>query len=117
LWLTLILVFVLPKSNRNPRALLIIAPLVVVNLLYLLLKTISGMPSMVVQQYDMLFQSISISIAVMWLIAHKLGNRNHFLTFLRALALMAVICLVGEISYAEFVTAAYDLCYILPSGL
>jgi len=99
LWLALILVFVLPKSNRNLRALLIIAPLVVVNLLYLLLKTISGMPSMVVQQYDMLFQSISISIAVMWLIAHKLGNRNHFLTFLRALALMAVICLVGEISY------------------
>ena len=57
------------------------------------------MPSSVAQQYDMLFHSISISIAVMWLIAHKLGNRNHFITFLRALVLMAVICLVGEISY------------------
>ncbi len=57
------------------------------------------MPSIVVQQYDMLFQSISIGIAVIWLIAHKLGNRNHLLTFLRALALMVVICLVGEISY------------------
>jgi len=99
LWLTLILAFVLPKSNRNPRALLIIAPVVVANLFYLLLKTISGMPSSVVQQYDMLFHSISISIAVMWLIAHKLGNRNHFLTFLRALALMTVIGLVGAISY------------------
>ncbi len=99
MWLALILVFVLPKSNRNPRTLLIIAPLVIVNLLYLLLKNISGMPSSVVQKYDMLFQSISISITVMWLIAHKLGNNNHFLTFLRALALMAVICLVGEISY------------------
>jgi len=99
LWLTLILVFVLPKSNRNPRALLIIAPLVVVNLLYLLLKTISGMPSSVAQQYDMLFQSISISIAVMCLVGNKLGNSNHFVTFLRALVVMAVICLVGEVSY------------------
>lgn len=99
MWLVLILVFLIPKSNRNPRALLIIAPLVIVNLLYLLLKNISGMPSSVAQQYDMLFHSISISIAVMWLIAHKLGNRNHLLTFLQALALMAVICLVGEISY------------------
>jgi hypothetical protein len=99
LWLALILVFVLPKSNRNPRALLIIAPLVVVNLFYLLLKNISGMPSSVAQQYDMLFQSISISIAVMCLVGKKLGNSNHFVTFLRALVLMAVICLVGEISY------------------
>ncbi len=99
MWLALILAFVLPKSNRNHRALLIIAPLAVVNLLYLLLKTISGMPSSVAQQYDMLFHSISISIAVMWLIAHRLGNSNHSLTFLRALVVMAVICLVGEISY------------------
>ncbi|MDT8304220.1 MAG: hypothetical protein RQ760_22240 [Sedimentisphaerales bacterium] len=99
MWLALILAFVFPKSNRNPRALLIIAPLVVANLFYLLLKTISGMPSSVAQQYGMLFQSISIGIAIMWLIAHKLGNSNHFITFLRALVLMAVICLLGEISY------------------
>jgi peptidoglycan/LPS O-acetylase OafA/YrhL len=99
LWLALILVFVLPKSNRNRRALLIIAPLVVVNLLWLLFKKAMGMPSSAAQQFDMLFQSISISIAVMWLIVHKLGNRNRFVTFLRALALMAVIGLVGAISY------------------
>lgn len=100
MWLALILVFVLPKSNRNPRALLIIAPLVVVNLLWLLFKKALGMSSSNAQQFDMLFQSISISIAVMWLIAHKLGNRNRFVTFLRALALMAVIGLVGAISYS-----------------
>ncbi|MBW7989904.1 MAG: hypothetical protein FVQ84_07805 [Planctomycetes bacterium] len=57
------------------------------------------MPSSAAQQFDMLFQSISISISVMWLIAHKLGNRNRFVTFLLTLALMAVLGLVGAISY------------------
>jgi hypothetical protein len=115
LWLALILVFVLPKSNRDRRALLIIAPLVVVNLLWLLFKKALSMSSSNAQQFDMLFQSISISIAVMWLIAHKLGNRNHFVTFLQALALMAIIGLVGAISYfgLNFSQQSFDTLILL----
>ena len=51
----------------------------------------------------------------MWLIAHKLGNRNHLLTFLQALALMAVIGLVGAISYfgLSFSQQTFDVLILL----
>jgi len=98
-WLALIIVFVLPKSNRDRRALLIIVPLVIVNLLWLLFKKVLGMSSSDAQQFDMLFQSISIGIAVLWLIAHKLGGFNGFVRFCLSLCILAVIAVFGTLSY------------------
>jgi hypothetical protein len=58
-----------------------------------------GFRSADAEMFGMVFNSLVVSITVLWLFAHKLGNRNRFVTFLRALALMAVIGLVGAISF------------------
>lgn len=50
----------------------------------------------------MLFNSFTIGIALLWLLAHKLGNRNRFITFLFALIIMITISIVGQVSYGEF---------------
>ena len=99
LWLVLIAAFIFIKANRNLQALLILVPLLIVNLLWLVFKKALGFSSADAEMFGMVFNSLVVSITVLWLFAHKLGNRNRFVTFLRALALMAVLGLVGAISY------------------
>lgn len=99
LWLVLIAAFIFIKANRNPQALLILVPLLIVNLLWLVFKKAMGFSSADAGMFGMVFNSLVVSITVLWLFAHKLGNRNRFLTFLWAFALMAVIGLVGAISF------------------
>jgi hypothetical protein len=87
------------KANRNPNALLILVPLLIVNLLWSIFKKAMSFPSAQVEMFNMLFYSLTVGIAILWLLAHKLGNRNRFVTFLLALAIMAVVGLAGAISY------------------
>jgi len=81
LWVVLLGAIVLVKANRNPRALLIVLPLLVVNLLWLGFVRLLNFPSVARVQY-------------------KLGNRNQFVTFLLALIVVIVVGFVGLISYS-----------------
>ncbi|MCH7559047.1 MAG: hypothetical protein IIB56_16565 [Planctomycetes bacterium] len=99
LWVVLIAAFIFIKANRNPQALLILAPLLILNLLWLAFKKVMVLGSADIEMFSMVFNSLVVSITVLWLFAHKLGNRNRFVTFLLALALMAVLGLIGAISY------------------
>lgn len=90
----------LVKANHNPRALLIVLPLLAVNLLWLGFVKLLNFPSIARVQYDPLFVSSTVGIAVLWLLAHKLGNRNRFVTFLLALIVVIVVGYVGLISYS-----------------
>ena len=99
LWLALIAAFIFIKANRNLQALLILVPLLIVNLLWLAFKKVMVFGSADIEMFGMVFNSLVVGITVLWLFAHKFGNRNRFVTFLLALALMAVLGLVGAISY------------------
>jgi hypothetical protein len=85
----------LVKANRNPQALLIIIPLLVLYLLWLGFVRLLNFPSIARGQYDPLVASYAVGIAVLWLLAHKLANRNRLVTFLLALLIMIVVGLVG----------------------
>ena len=100
LWVILIGAIVLVKANRNPRALLIMLPLLVVNLLWLGFVRLFNFPSIARVQYDPLFVSYTVGIAVLWLFTHKLGNHNRFVTFLLAMLVMVVVGFVGLASYS-----------------
>lgn len=100
LWVLLILAIVLVKANRNAHALLILVPLFVVNLLWLCLRKVVGFPSSSIAVFDQLIVSLTLSITVVWLVAHKIGRGNRFATFIRAFAVMALLGLVGAVSYA-----------------
>jgi hypothetical protein len=95
----------LVKANRNPHALLIIIPLLVLYLLWLGFVRLLNFSSIARVQYDPLVASYTVGIAVLWLLAHKLGNRNRFVTFLLALLIMIVVGFVALASY--IVSASY----------
>ena len=102
LWVILLGAIILTKANRNPRALLIILPLLIVNILWLGFVRLLNVPPSVKMQFDSLFNSFVTGIALLWLLAHKLGNRNRFITFLLALIIMIVISIIGQATYGEF---------------
>jgi len=88
------------RANRNPRAWLILIPLLAVNLLWTLLKKIMPFPSSAMSMFDQLFVSLTMGISIVLLFGHRIGNRNRFVTFLLAMVLMAGIGIAGAISYS-----------------
>jgi len=99
LWLALIAAFVFIKANRNPQALLILVPLLIVNLLWLVFKKALHVGSADAEMFGMVFHSLAVGITVLWLLANRLGNRNPLVTFLLAFAIVAVLGLLGTVSY------------------
>jgi len=109
LWALLLLAIVLVKANHNPHALLVLVPLLIVNLLWSIFKKAMSFPSAQAEMFNMLFYSLTVGIAILWLLAHKLGNRSRFVTFLLAFTIMAVVGLAGAISYAGLAVGALIL--------
>ncbi|MHC4085349.1 MAG: hypothetical protein ACYSWZ_02895 [Planctomycetota bacterium] len=99
LFFTLVLILVFVRANRTPRAWLIFVPLLIVNLLWSLLSKILGVGSANMVVFSVLFHSYTVGIASLLLLGHKIANRRRFITFLLALAIMAVASLIGVISY------------------
>ena len=99
LWVVLVGAIVLVKANRNPHALLILVPLLIANLLWLVFKKVLGFSSADTEMFSMVFNSLVVGITVLWLLGHKLSNRNRLVTFLLALVVLTVVGLVGAISY------------------
>ena len=101
LWAVLVLAIVLVKANRNRHALLIFVPLLITSLLWSIFKKAMSFPSAQAEMFNMIFYSLTVGIAILWLFGHWLGNRNRFVTFLLALAIMVVVGLAGAISYGR----------------
>ena len=100
LWVVLLGAIVLVKANRNPHALLIFVPLLILSLLWFSLTKVVPVSSSALAILGQVLASLTVGIAVLWLFAHKLGNRNRFATFLLALIIMIVVGLVGLASYS-----------------
>jgi len=92
-------VIVLIKANRHPAVLLILLPLLIVNLLWFAVAWLLHFSSSARMQYNPIMVSYAAAIAMLWLCAPKLGNRNRFVTFLLASAITAALCFVGIVSY------------------
>lgn len=99
LWVLLILTIILVKDNRNLYALLILVPLLIVILLWSIFKKVTHFPSSQAEMFNMLLYSLAVGIAVLWLLGHKISNRNRFVTLLLAFTIMAVVSLIGVVSY------------------
>ena len=99
LWVVLVLAIVLVKDNRNIRALAVLIPLAVVYLGWMVLGLLLGMDSSAKSLFDQVAASLAIGLAVLWLLGHKIGKRNRFISFLLAFIIMAVVAAVGMLSY------------------
>lgn len=98
-WFVLILAFIIPKSNRDRRVLLILIPLAIVYFLWFLLKWATYMPSSESYQFGAVFNSIAVGLTVLWLISYKLQDFNGFIRFFLAFGLMIFISFLGIITY------------------
>lgn len=99
IWLVLILAIVLPKENRNPPILLIFIPLVIVNLVWLAFKKISGMPSSSASQFDTIFYSMAVGIVVLWLLVRYFEKFRGFVRFLLSFVTVVAVAGLGTLSY------------------
>lgn len=100
IWLVLILALVLPKANHDPRILLIFVPLVIVNLLWLAFKEVSSMPSSEASQFDTVFHSMAVGIAVLWLVVNYFERFGGFVRFLLSFGTVVTVAGLGTLSYS-----------------
>jgi hypothetical protein len=100
IWLVLILAIVLPKANHNPRILLILVPLVIAYLFWLALKKVSSMPSSSAAQFDTVFQSVAVGIAVLWLVVNYFKRFGGFVRFLLSFVILVTVAGLSTLSYS-----------------
>ncbi len=98
-WVILILSLVLVRANRNRRALLVFIPLLITTLWWMGFANLTRMPLAQKEICAMVFQSLCVGLAVLWLLGEKIANRKRYVTFLSAFAVLAATVLAGAISY------------------
>ncbi len=99
-WVVLVPAFVLFRENRSGKALLILIPLFVVNLLWIGIKKVTGMPSSSAGQFDVMFNAFTIGLAIVWLLSHRFAGLNRFVVFLLAGVAMTVTYALSILSYS-----------------
>ncbi|MHC4581892.1 MAG: hypothetical protein ACYS14_10575 [Planctomycetota bacterium] len=100
IWLVLIGAIALPKANRDRHVLLILVPLAIVNLLWLAFKKVSGMPSATASQFDTVFHSMAVGIAVLWLVESYFDRFGGFVRFLMFFGTLVAVACLGILSYS-----------------
>ncbi len=98
-WVVLVGAFVLFRANRSGKALLILVPLFVVNILWIGVKKATGMPSSTAGMFDVMLNSFAIGLATVWLVSHKLAGLNRFVIFLLSLIVMVFVYVLGIFSF------------------
>lgn len=98
-WVFLLLAFILIKENRNGRALAILIPLVAVNLFWIAIKKLTGMPSLSIAIFDVLFNSFTVGLAIVWLISHRFAGSNRFAVLVLSLIIMMLTFAVAIVGF------------------
>jgi hypothetical protein len=101
-WLVLGGVFVLFRENRSRKALLVLVPLLVVNVLWLGIKKAIGMPSSTAAQFDVMFNAFTVGVTIVWLVSHKFAGLNRFVIFLLALIVLDLSYVLNIFSFSGF---------------
>ncbi len=99
LWAFLALAVVVPRRNRNRHVILIFIPLAMLSLLWPVIAQRIRLPSASLDQYSLLFESLVVGLALLWLNADRLGayhGRRRFLLSLGILILTSLVALLSS---------------------
>jgi len=100
IWLVLILAFIAPKANHDIQVLFILIPLVVVNLLWRLFMRYANMNSTDELEFTLIFNSMAVAVAVLWLIANYFIKFGGTVRFLLSLGIVMIIAGLGTLFYS-----------------
>jgi hypothetical protein len=106
LWIVLALVILLVRANHDPRVLLIFIPIFLIRMLWSPFQPILGAPSEVLEVLRVLIDALAIGMAMLWLLAYKLGNRNRFVSLLLALVVLVAATVIAIVSYQAWPSIA-----------
>jgi len=109
LWVVLALATVLPRANRTPKVLLIVAPVVIVyGGLLAFLKWV--LPSSINpdESFNAFILSVAVGSALLWLVGHLLAGGTWRRTLLGALGIMVGVAILTALSF-QFEISAYTL--------
>jgi len=81
-WLLLPLAFVALKENRTLQAAWILAPIVLLTIVYSVVMNILQMDSGGTVQLNVIFTILVLGFSMVWLFAERIGSRNRLVTFL-----------------------------------
>ena len=99
LWAVVALLMVALKENRVPSVLLILVPILIVSLLWTLVKELIPGSGSAAILFDQIMASATFGFGVLWLVAHKIGNRNRFVALVLGLGVMLTCWVIGLVSY------------------
>lgn len=86
------------KENRNAQVLLMLVPLALVWILYVIVKSMVGLPSSADAELDMVFTSITGIFIAVFLMGGRINSRNRFVVFLIPPLYLLVIVISGLIT-------------------
>ena len=105
IWLALVAAFAIPQANRNIRILLILIPLGIVNLLWWIFMKYANMNSTDVLQFSIIFNSMAVSMTVLWLVANYFKRFRGAVRFLLSFVVIVGVASLGTLAYStEFST-------------
>lgn len=113
IWLALILAFAAPKANRNIQALWILVPLGIVNILWWFFMEYTHMNSTDALQFSIIFNSMAVAVAVLWLVVHYFKGFNGVIQFLLSFATVVIIAGLGTLAYSTEISTEMALFLIL----
>jgi hypothetical protein len=97
-WLLLGLAVALPARNRDRRAILIFIPLVILSVLWPLVMRHTTLPSASLNQFALLFESLIVGLALLWLNADTLRRRHGLVRVPMSLGILVLAGLVAALS-------------------
>lgn len=99
LWILLAVALVVPKANRDRRALLVLVPALILMLLLRPFLRMTGANAGDLEQFRMLFGSLVVGLALLWLNAGHLGRYRGLMSFALSLGLVLLAAGLGTVSY------------------
>jgi MFS family permease len=113
LWAILALALVAPKANRTRKALLILVPVLLANLVWLAVARISQPVTSDRETFGVMVLSLTVASAVLGLLGHRIAHCTPYVRLVVALGLALGVALVGTFS----VTDSPRVTFALPSLL
>jgi hypothetical protein len=101
LWAILALALVVPRANRTRKALPILVPVLLVNLVWLGVAQIARPVTSDRETFGMIVLSLTVASAVLWLLGHVIAKYAPYTRLVFALGIALGVAMVGALSVTD----------------